>query len=899
MEENALYIIDGHSMIYRAYYALIKRPLINSKGMNTSAIYGFLRMLFRLIKSFSPKYLLISFDTGKKNFRHDMFKPYKENRKEMPDDLITQIPVLKKIIDLLGVRQVEVDGYESDDVIAKIAKDYAKKGLSVYIVSKDKDLLQLVNDRIKMMQMETTRAKEEFLIMDDEKVQEKFQVAPADMVDFLSLTGDTSDNIPGVSGIGPVGAVKLINQYHNLENIYKNIDRIEPVSLREKLQKDKKKAFLSRDLIKLVSDMPFTIEKKDMELDQPRKEEILKIFDDLEIKTLLKELDWFEGITTETTEKDYTIIDTKADLEKLIKQLKENPQFVIDTETDEVDPMKASLVGISASFQAKKAYYIPIGHTGLMVRKQLAKEYVIEKLQPVLQKSRIIGQNLKYDYIVLKREGLLIQNLFFDTMLASYLLNPTKTRHNLDEMALQFLGYKMITYKELLGKDYRKKSFAEVPIKEASDYSCEDSDITFRLYELLEKKLDDLGLKDLYYKIDIPLLNVLCDMEMAGVRIDPGQMRQLDKFATERIQKLTEEIYSQAGETFNINSTKQLANVLFDKLKLPSFRKGKTGKSTDVDVLEQLKKHHPIAQLLLEYRSMNKLKTTYIDVLPRMINQKTGRIHTSFSQTTTATGRLASSDPNLQNIPIRDEFGKKIREAFVPEKNNWLLSADYSQIELRILAHIAEDKVLIDAFNKGEDIHNRTVMEIYGVPPQDVTPDLRRMAKVINYGVAYGMSAYGLSQGLDISVQEADDFINRYFTRYKGIKEYIERTKKEIEKKGFVENLFNRRRYLPDMKNLTKQQKNFISRTAINTPIQGSAADLIKLAMIDIHDTFVKENLKSRMILQVHDELVFEVVPAEKDKVFHLVKDKMEKAVKLKVPLAVDIHFGKNWSEAH
>jgi len=899
--DKKLYIVDGHSMIYRAYYAFIRRPLINTKGMNTSAIYGFLRMLFRLLKFFSPQYLIISFDTGKPNFRHKMFEQYKETRKKMPDDLIVQLPVLKKLVQLLGIPQIEVEGYESDDIIGKIATEYANKGFKIYIISKDKDLLQLINDNIYMLQPETTKAREEFVLIDKNKVKEKYKIPPENIIDYLALTGDTSDNIPGVQGIGPVAAAELIQKFHTIENLYQNIDKVESEKIREKLIANKDNAFLSKKLVRLALDANLNLTPDYFRIKSPNKDEVLKIFDELEIKTLLKELDWLEKISSEDIQKEYTLIDNEAEFEKLIEKLKNIKKFALDTETDDIQPVKAGLVGISIAIDKHKAYYIPVGHSQLITNKQLSRKYVIEKLKPVLESenTQLIGQNIKYDYIVFKREGIEIKNIYFDTMLASYLLNPTKTRHNLDELALHFLGYKMISYKELLGKEYKNKTFADVPVEKAAEYSCEDSDITFQIYTILEQKLNEMNLKELYYKIDIPLIRVLAEMEIAGVKIDVDRLRRLDSIITERLTELTSRIYEEAGEMFNINSPKQLSEILFVKLKLPSFRKGRTGNSTDVEVLKQLKKHHPIAELLLEYRTLNKLKTTYIDVLPKMINPSTGRIHTSFSQTTTATGRLASSDPNLQNIPVRDEYGKQIREAFVPEEGNLILSADYSQIELRILAHIAEDEVLIDAFKNNQDIHNRTVMEIYGVPEDKVTPELRRMAKVINYGVAYGMSAYGLAQELEIDVKEADAFINKYFERYKGIKNYIERIKKEIESKGYVENLFGRRRYLPDMKSASRQQKSFILRTAINTPVQGSAADLIKIAMIEIHNAFKKEKLKSQMILQVHDELVFEVVPKEKDKVYDIIKSKMENATKLKVPLVVDINFGKNWAEAH
>lgn len=895
-ETKKLYIIDAHSMIYRAYYVFIRRPLINSKGFNTSAIYGFLRMLFRLIKTFNPKYLITSYDTGKPCFRHAIFEDYKKSRKKMPDDLIAQLPILKQLITLFGIPSIEIEGYESDDVIASIAKKFASKDFIVYIISKDKDLVQLISDNIFLINpVENKKQSDEFEIIDKKSAELKFNVRPENFVDFLALTGDSIDDIPGVKGIGPVAASELIKKFYTIENLYENLDKLDNKKLAEKLLTQKENAFLSKKLVKLNSEIEINLTENDIILRPPVKEEILKIFEELEIRTLLKELEWFDTFVS-SDKKIYKVINEAPALDNLVTELNKYEIIAIDTETDNIDANIANLVGISIATEENKAYYLPVGHSSLLTSKQLNKEITIRKLKPIFETKKIIGQNIKYDYIVLKNSGIELKNIYFDTMVASYLLNPTKTRHNLDELALHFLGYKMISYDEVVGKN---KTFAEVPIDKACEYSCEDADVTLKIFNILSKKLDEMRLTELYYKIDLPLIKVLAEMEMAGVKIDTNILFKLDKEVTEKLSELTKKIYEEAGEVFNINSPQQLSRILFEKLKLPILKKGKISESTDIEVLSQLKKFHPIAEFLIEYRTLNKLKSTYIDVLPKMINPKTGRVHTNFSQTTTATGRLASSNPNLQNIPIRDEYGRRIREAFIADNDNLIISADYSQIELRILAHLADDKVLIDAFNKGEDIHNRTVQEIYNIPSDKITPELRRMAKVINYGVAYGMSSFGLAQELDISVSEADEFIKKYFERYSGIKQYIERMKKELEEKGYVENLFGRRRYMPDIRSASKQQKSFIIRTAINTPVQGTAADLIKIAMIEIYNEFKKNNLKSKMILQVHDELVFEVDKNEKDDVIKIVKNKMENAIKLKVPLVVEINSGKNWAEAH
>lgn len=899
LEENRkLYIIDAHSMIYRAYYVFIRRPLINSKGFNTSAIYGFLRMLFRLIKNFNPLYLVTSYDTGKPSFRNEIFVDYKKSRKKMPDDLIAQLPIIKKVINLFGIYSLEIEGFESDDVIASLAKKFSEKNFEVYIISKDKDLAQLVNDKIFLIQpVETKKGTTDFEILDRNAVLEKYKVEPEYIVDFLALTGDNVDDIPGVKGVGPVAAAELLKEFKTIENIYNNIDKISSNSLKEKLLKDKDNAFLSKELVKLNCDIDLNLSEDDLKIRPPKKEEILKIFDELEIKTLLKDVEWFDRFS-KSGGKEYILVNEIDLFENLLNEISNSEIIAVDTETDSIDPNSASLVGISIAVKKNKAYYIPVGHLSLLATKQLDKSYVIEKLKPYLESEnlKIVGQNIKYDYIILKREGIELNNIYFDTMVGSYLLNPTKTRHNLNELALHFLGYKMISYNEVVGKG---KTFREVPPERAYEYSAEDADISLQLFDIIYKKLKESGLLELYYEIDIPLIKVLADMEMTGVKIDTKIIKEIDKEITTRLNELTSIIYKEAGEVFNINSPQQLSRILFDKLKLPVVKKGKIGESTDVDVLFQLKKFHPIAEFLIEYRSLNKLKTTYIDILPGMINPKTGRVHTTFSQTTTATGRLASSNPNLQNIPIRDYYGKKLREAFIAENGNLILSADYSQIELRILAHLADDEVLIESFKRNEDIHNRTVKEIYNIDKKDITPELRRIAKVINYGVAYGISAYGLAQDLEIDVSEANNIIKKYFERYKGIANYIERMKKFIEENNYVENLFKRKRYMPDIKSASKEQKAFIIRTAINTPVQGTAADLIKVAMIRIFNEFKKRNLKSKMILQVHDELVFEVFPKELEEVKEIVKDKMENAIKLKVPLVVDIKYGKNWAEAH
>lgn len=893
--DNSLFIIDGHSMIYRAYYAFIRNPLVNSKGFNTSGVFGFLRMLFRLMKRFSPKRLLVSFDTGKPNFRHALFKEYKSTRKKMPDDLIPQVPYIKKITALLGIPQVEIEDYESDDAIAGLARAAKKHGMTSYIITKDKDLLQTVEEKIYVLQPESTKEGEDFILMDNGKIRELYHIPPGQLIDYFALTGDASDNIPGVKGIGPKNALDLIRQFKSIDGLYADLKSVKNPRLKSILEKGKDSAFLSRRLVQLSADIPLPVKITDLLIKEPDRDAVIALFSELEIKTLLKDLNWLDNLSRT---KRYEIVDTEEKFRAFLKEAMRHKEMAVDTETDSESPLRAHLAGLSFSFEENTGYYIPVGHAAMLGTAQLALESILPGLKALLESTKhaFVGQNIKYDHLVLQRHGMKIRNIHFDTMVASYLINPTKTRHNLDELALTHLGYKTITFKEVLGK---KKNFSEVPIDRAADYSIEDADITFRLYRLLDKKIAEMNLSGLYHRIDMPLIRILADMESAGIRIDTKKLAELDGIITKKLLGLTEKIHREAGEVFNINSTKQLAAILFEKMKLKPPKKIKTGLSTDIDVLEELKPLHPVAGLLIEYRTLSKLKSTYIDTLPAMIDPRTGRLHTSFSQTTTATGRLSSSDPNLQNIPIRDELGRQIRRAFVAEPGNELLSADYSQIELRILAHISGDEVLTSAFCSGQDIHTRTIMEIYRIGEDQVTPDLRRTAKVINYGIIYGMGAFGLSKALNIAVREAQEFIDNYFLKYKGIRDYVERIKTEIAQNGFVENLFGRRRYLPAMAQYSPQQKGFVLRTAINTPIQGTAADLIKLAMIEIDAAFKKENLKSRMLLQVHDELIFEVAPGEKEKVGRIVREGMENVHKFSVPITAELNFGGNWGEAH
>jgi len=885
MKKKRLFLIDGNSYCYRAYYAI--KELRNSKGQPTNAVYGFILMLKKLLSSEDPDYLAIGFDLKGPTFRHKKFKEYKIKRKPMPDDLVLQLGLIKEMISAYNIPIFEKEEFEADDVLATIAKKASKKGIEVYIVTGDKDALQLVDENIKVYSTH-----KEGLIYDRKAVRERFSgLGPEDIVDFMALAGDATDNIPGVRGVGEKTAIDLIKEFHNIENLYKNLNKIKNESRKKMLADEEGNARMAKELVILDTSVPIEVDIDQMRMKEPDTEKLLSIFRELDFKGLAKEMASSDSEVKSSAH--YKTILNKKEFNGLIGGLKKQKSFVLDFETTSTNPLEARPLGVSFCWEMGRAYYVSL------TDKEIDVKYAFGLLKDILEDKNIkkIGQNIKYEKLILSRHGIDLKGIDFDTMIASYLLNPSKLNHNLDDLAFEHLNHKMISMDDLLGTGRKRITMEDVPLERLSEYSCEDSDVTLRLKNIFEKELFDKELYKLFKEIELPLVDVLSDIETNGVKIDINLLKKISKDIEKALSSSVADIYKMAGAEFNINSPKQLSGILFERLNLPVIKKGKTGPSTDVGVLERLSLVHPLPKELLRYRELSKLKSTYVDALAELIDPKTKRLHTSFNQTITATGRLSSSKPNLQNIPIRTEEGRKIRKAFIGEKNRFIMSADYSQIELRILAHLSKDEELIQAFEKDTDVHTHTASLIFGVKEKDLTPQMRSNAKTVNFGIVYGMSAFGLSRGLLIEPHAAQKFIDSYFERYSRVKLYMEDKIEEAKEQGYVTTIFNRRRYIPEIKTGSMQVVRQAERIAINTPIQGSAADLIKIAMINIHKDMKEKNLSSMMILQVHDELVFEVPEDELKKMYKLVKDRMEGAVKLCVPIKVSVKYGKNWLE--
>ncbi|MDH4204374.1 MAG: DNA polymerase I [Desulfobacteraceae bacterium] len=889
--DRTLYLIDGSAYIYRAYHAI--RSLANSKGLPTNAAFGFTRMLIKLIEDRSPEYVVMFFDAKGPTFRHEIYQDYKANRPPMPEDLSIQIPYIKEITHGFNIPVIEMQGFEADDLIGTFRYQAEKAGFFVVMVTGDKDFVQLVTDNAVIWDPMKEKT------IDINTVRDDFGVEPYQMIDVMALSGDASDNIPGVPGIGPKTALSLIKTFGTVERLYERVHTITKKKQHENLVQFKEQAFLSKELVKINIDVPFPFNPENFKYETPDNTRLSKLFKHLEFRQLQQAF----PKRSDLSNKNYHAIYDMAALFDLIGQLEAAEMFAVDTETTSKDPMKASLVGLSFSMKPDEAFYIPCAHDYPEAPAQLELKSVLSQLKPVLENPDVkkIGQNIKYDWMVLKRHGINLAGVIFDTMLASYLINPSKRAHNLDQIALDFLDHKTMTYKEISGKGKKDVSFSEIPLEKAMPYSCEDADITLMAYHVLMPLIDSAGLMELYNNVELPLVPVLMNMEMTGVCIDREKLMELSKSFEHQLEQLESMIYSIAGEEFNIKSSQQLGRILFEKLELPVQKKTKkkTGYSTDVNVLTALADKHELPEIILRHRTLAKLKSTYTDSLLDLVHPETGRIHTSYNQTVTATGRLSSSDPNLQNIPIRTDEGMEIRKAFVPRKEWILVSADYSQIELRILAHYADDDILIEAFKNDEDIHTRTATEVFQVFPSFVTSELRRQAKVINFGIVYGMSPYGLSKELGISQKMAKTYIDNYFSRYKGVKRFVDQTISDARKTKKTSTLLGRIRLLPDINSSNKVLREFAERTAINTPVQGTAADLIKLAMIRVDAAFREGGLKSAMLLSVHDEIVFEVPPEELASVKVLVKEIMEGIWNLKVPLKVNLASGDNWAEAH
>lgn len=911
-----LFILDAMALLYRAFYAMAKNPRINSKGMNTGAILGFTNTLYEVLQKENPTHIVVAFDMQAPTLRHDEFEAYKANRQAMPEDLAASIPWVKDIVRAFNIPIVEKEGYEADDVIGTLALKAAAQGMMVYLMSSDKDLGQLVNERILLYRPGRFGGENE--ILGPAEVCQKFGISqPAQIIDLLAIMGDSSDNIPGVKGIGEKGALELITQFGSLENIFENLDKISKPKLRTLLLEQREQALQSKRLATIITDVPIEFDLQSFRRREPDIPRLKALFNELEFRTLARrifnepsdgqltlfeeppeelEKPWLQNI--HNTPHKYLVADTPEKIREVFDQLMQSKEFCFDTETTGTDANNCELVGLSFAIKPHHAWYIPCPPDYNQTLEILAM------LKPAFDNSNIlkVGQNMKFDLTVLHYYDIDPSGPFFDTMLAHYVLEPEQ-RHNMDYLARVYLNYEPVSIETLIGqKGTRQGNMRDVDLSLIKEYAAEDADITLQLKGKLAPLLPEAGAERLFNDIEMPLMPVLTSMEIQGIKIDVGNLRQFSRELEKDLALIENEIYQLAGEKFNISSPKQLGVILFEKLKIDDKPKLTATKqyATGEDVLEKLAGKHPIVEKILDYRELIKLKSTYVDTLPQMINPRTGRIHTSYNQAVTATGRLSSTNPNLQNIPVRTERGREIRKAFIPRNPDYiLLAADYSQIELRIIAHLSGDQAMQDAFRFGFDIHAATAAKIFKVPIEEVTREQRRAAKSVNFGIVYGISAYGLSQNIGISKKEAQLIIDEYFRQYPGIKAYMEKSISQAREKGYVETIMGRRRYLPDINSANANMRGFAERNAINTPIQGSAADMIKIAMINIHRELRNRNLNSWMVLQVHDELVFDVKRSELDIVKHLVHELMKNALPLNVPVEVDINTGENWLEAH
>lgn len=890
-KRKRIFLIDGAHAIYRSYHAI--RELTSSKGLPTNATFGFIQIVQKIVKDYDPEYLVVVFDTPAPTFRHKLYPEYKANRPPMPEDLSVQIPWIKKVLEAYRIPQVEQEGYEGDDLMGTLAHKARQEDLEAVLVTGDKDLCQLVGPNIRVLDPRKD------LLMGPEEVVSQFGVAAEQLADFLALTGDKVDNLPGIPGVGPKTAALLLQRFGTLEELFRRVSEIEKPKLRGLVEENRDQVWKTRELVEIFCEVPLQSGIEHFSRKSPDPEALRELFLNLEFQRLLDDLPAEKRLK----EDRYVVVQDEKSLDDLIDALSGRTEgFALDLETTSLTPMLAEPVGLSFAVEGDRAWYVPVGHDYLGVPNQLPLKDVLERLGPVLDNPSLpkFGQNIKYDLLVLKKQGLDVKGIAFDTMIASYLLDPSRRGHRLDDLALEYLNHKMISFQDVTGpKGPAQKTFDAVEVETAAVYSCEDAHATYLLTRVLEKKIRDEGFERLFHEVEVPLIEVLTEMEFTGIKIDVEFFSSLSHEFREKLLLLEKEIHVEAGTSFNINSPQQLGKILFDEIKLPGAKRTKTGYATDVKVLSRLAEKHPLPRLVLEYRSLSKLLSTYVDALPRLVNPETGRIHTSFNQSVTATGRLSSSDPNLQNIPIRTAEGRKIRQGFIPEEGMELLSADYSQIELRILAHVSGDERLLEAFQRGQDVHAHTAGLLFGCEPELISEEMRRRAKVINFGVIYGMGAYGLAEQLGISMGEAREFIEQYFLTYSGVKAWQEACLQEARKTGYVKTLLNRKRPLPEISSRNANVRSMAERTAINTPIQGTAADLIKVAMIRVFHRLGEEGFRTRMLLQVHDELVFEVLEPEREKVRPLIREEMENVMPLQVDMKVDMEQGKNWSEAH
>jgi len=895
-KQEPVYLVDGSAYIYRAYHAIA--PLSNSAGLPTHAIYGFINILLRVIKEKEPRYLAVAFDMKGPTFRHELYSDYKANRPPMPEDLSCQIPYIRQVVDANNITALEEQGVEADDLIASAARQLQKTGHEVVVVSGDKDLLQLVGERISFWDPMNNK------VLDREAVLKKYGVPVEHLLDYFALVGDSSDNIPGVRGVGPKTAAKLIQAFGTLEGLYDNLDQIEQKKLVEKLTDNRQMAFMSRELIDLKEDLKVPDKADGYQLQEPDNAKLNELYTFLGFSRLLK-----TQVETPGLDKGgYQLLQDVRELQKVAKKLAGEEFLVVDTETSSLDTLTAELVGISLCSSVDKAYYIPVGHRwedGSLCDGQPDVGKVLEILRPLLEDKKLakIGHNLKFDYSVLLNHGVKMAGSLWDTMICSYLVDPSRRSHKLDDLSRELLQVGLTSFAEVTGQKSKSGkasadvNFAFVEPETAGDYSCEDVHAALLLWGHFRPQLDELGLWELFDALETPLIAVLAEMERDGILVDGKELQQLSREFADNLDDLEREIYRLAGESFNINSPKQLGEILFEKLKLPHGRKTKTGYSTDAKVLESLGRYHDLPVAMINHRNLSKLKSTYVDTLLEQIHPETGRVHTSFNQAVTATGRLSSSNPNLQNIPIRTPEGQRIRQAFVAAPGHLFLAADYSQIDLRVMAHYSDDQALVEDFRAGRDIHKQTAVEVFRVSADFVTPQMRRVAKTINFSIVYGISAFGLSSRLDLSRKEAATFIERYFEHYPGVRKFMEDIVEQARLDGFVTTLLNRRRLLPELNSSNRVQRESAERTAINTPIQGTAADIIKLATLETYRRLEKAGSTAKLLLQIHDELVFEVPAKEVEETAALIKPAMESVLELKVPLVVNVSTGRNLAE--
>lgn len=919
-----LFLLDAYALIYRAYYAFIKNPRINSQGFNTSAILGFVNTLEDVLKKENPTHIGVAFDPAGPTFRHEAFKKYKAQREETPEVIRMSVPLIKDIIRAYRIPILEIPGYEADDVIGTLATQAGKQGILTYMMTPDKDYGQLVGEHVFMYRPKY--GDKEFEVMGIEQVKAKFNIqTPAQVIDILGLMGDASDNIPGCPGIGEKTAQKLISEFGSIENILDHTDQLKG-AVKTKIENNREMIAFSKFLATIKTDVPIELKMEELAREQPDAETLRKIFVEMEFRTLIERVlnkpkdkpvstpqqgNLFELFTPsspieekysnlaclESSNCDYQLIDNEYKINQLVQILLTKEIISLDTETTGTDPIVAELVGMSFSYQENQAFYVPVPSDLSEAQK------IVNLFRPIFENknSLKVGQNIKYDMLVLQNYGIELKGKLFDTMIAHYILQP-ELRHGMDYLAEIYLKYETVKIEELIGKKGKgQKNMRDLSPIEVYQYACEDADVTLKLKNILEKELKKSGSEELFYTIEMPLVPVLAHMERNGVRLDTTALHESSEHFTQKMNEIEKEIFALAGVEFNISSPRQVGEVLFDKLKvLEKARKTKSGQySTSEEILESLRGKHPVIEKILEYRGIKKLLSTYIDALPELINPKSGKIHTSFNQTITATGRLSSSNPNLQNIPIRDDDGKEIRKAFIPDDGCEFFSADYSQIELRIMAHLSEDKNMIDAFLSGYDIHAATAAKVYKTKIGEVSREQRSKAKTANFGIIYGISVFGLAERMKVDRKEAKELIDGYFETYPRVKEYMDESIQSAREKGYVETIFHRKRFLPDINSHNAVVRGYAERNAINAPIQGSAADIIKMAMIRIYQRFRQENLQAKMIIQVHDELNFSVPIEEKERVQQIVIEEMENAYKMHVPLKADYGWGKNWLEAH